>query len=730
MLLVLVFTLFSAALVATSLLRLNNDSNELKSQSRAAAIKAVSETVRLIEQQVESLKLAKQLARELEHGELNSENLDARIQHEISLGNDIAITVGWLPGHFPASSQPQADTAIIFKLGFESGEQVGGSYYSYTKDQVANRQLGDITNWYSVPVREQRPVWFGSVYYSPASKTWWAGGYSVPFIIDGEVAGVVAAELTLEQANKAVFEAEDAGFRGTPIDSNFGILVSSSGTMFSHPNLNVVRQRRNISDFIPAISTPEDIRTLFERAETDADTEIYILSDFERERTGQTLSIFFAPINETGWWAVLVLDQMAINRSEDNTSKLKSASTTLFMSLLAFVFGLSLLLLRVDRGSETRLWMASLIFSMLSAAGIAGLLYYSVNHSGHTNVGEVRLQNLAITSKAIIRHQGEKDQTPVTIPTGIFIQSAEFSSANDVTVTGFIWQKYNNDLPGWLQRGANDTDPGFILPEAEQVEIEFRYRRPVADGWVYGWYFSAVLRQEFDYTKYPFDQENAWVRLWHSDIGRGVILTPDFISYDTLVPAALPGLELQDFVLEGWDVAATYFSYRHNDYMTNFGIETNLGSDNFERRRTVPELYFNMAMKRQFLNAFIMNFITITVVAFLLFAVLYTIRTDKVNTDLLGFNVSAVLGFCAALFFVVILAHTSLRESLSAQSLVYLEYYFFVMYAAFLGVSVNAIIAASDIKHPILRFGDNLAARLVYWPLLSFSLLVVTLVIF
>lgn len=721
---VLIFTLFSAALVAASFLRLTNDKNELESQSRAAAIKAVSETVRLIEQQVESLKLAKQLALELERGELNSENLHARIRHEVSLGNDIAITVGWLPGHFPASSRPQADTAIVFKLGFEKGEQTDGSYYSYTQDQVADRQLGDITNWYGAAVREQRPVWFGSVYYSPASNTWWAGGYSVPFIIDGEVAGVVAAELTLEQANKAVFDAEDAGFSDTPIDSNFGILVSGTGTMFSHPNLNVVRERRNISNFIPEISTPEDIRTLFERVETDTDTEIYLKSDFESERTGQGLSIYFAPINETGWWAVLVLDQMAINRSEVNSRKTKSVSTVLFISLLAFLFGLSLLLLRVDRGGEINLWVASLIFSMLCVIGIAGVLYYSVNHSAHTHDGEVRLQNLAITSKAIIRHQGENEQVPVTIPTGIFIQSTEFSSANDVTVTGFIWQKYKHDLPPWLQRDAEDTDPGFILPEAEQVEIEFRYRRPIADGWVYGWYFSAVLRQEFDYTKYPFDQENAWVRIWHSDIGRGVILIPDFMSYDTLVPEAKPGLEIQDFVLEGWTVAATYFSFRHNNYMTNFGI------DSFERQRTIPELYFNIAMKRQFLNAFIMNFITITVVAFLLFSVLYTIRTDKVKTDLLGFNVSAVLGFCAALFFVVILAHTSLRETLSAQSLVYLEYYFFVMYAAFLGVSVNAIVTASDIRHPLLRFGDNLAARLLYWPLLSFSLLVVTLVIF
>lgn len=721
---VLAFTLLSAGLAAASWLRLTSDSNKVVRESRAAAITAVTETVRLIGHRVENLRLAEKLAAEISSGVLSDENLKARILQDISGNSDIAITVGWLPGYFPAIANPQADTEIVFMLGFKLGKKVDVSTGKYTKGHVANQRHGDISAWYSKAVREQRPVWFGSAYYSPVSKTWWAGGYSVPFFIDGEIAGVVAAELTVEQANKAIFEAEVAGFSDTPIDSNFGILVSKSGTMFSHPNLHVVEERRKISNFVPELTTPEDIRTLFRRAGTVTDAEIYVLDDFKRKRTGQTLSLFFAPINETGWWVVLVLDQMAINRDVDNLLRIKSGTIGFYISLLAFVFGLSLLVLRVDRGRETSLWVAAFIFSLLCVAGIAGVLYYSLNQSGHSQAGEMLLQNRAITAKAIMRHQDENGRVPITVPTGIFIQSAKFSSANAVTVTGFIWQKYDHDMPQWLQRDVDDTEPGFILPEAEQVDVEFLYRRPAGNGWVYGWYFNAVLRQEFDYTKYPFDQENAWVRIWHSEIGRGVILTPDLRSYSTLVPEDFPGLELQDFVLEGWEVAGTYFSYRHNNY------NTTLGMDDFRGKRNVPELYFNIALTRTFLNAFIMNFITITVVAFLLFAVLYTIRTDKKKTELLGFSVSAVLGFCAALFFVVILAHTSLRETLAAQSLVYLEYYFFVMYAAFLGVSVNAIVAASDVDHPLLRHGDNLIARLLYWPLLSFSLLVVTLVIF
>jgi hypothetical protein len=75
-------------------------------------------------------------------------------------------------------------------------------------------------------------------------------------------------------------------------------------------------------------------------------------------------------------------------------------------------------------------------------------------------------------------------------------------------------------------------------------------------------------------------------------------------------------------------------------------------------------------------------------------------------------------------------AHTSLRESLAAQSLVYLEYYFFAMYIALLGVSINAIKVASRTRGRLISYEDNLVARLLYWPLLTLAILGVTLATF
>ena len=153
-----------------------------------------------------------------------------------------------------------------------------------------------------------------------------------------------------------------------------------------------------------------------------------------------------------------------------------------------------------------------------------------------------------------------------------------------------------------------------MLPEANSMSVNEAYRQPDADGGVViGWNFSAVLRQRFDYSKYPFDRAEVWLRMWHKNFDQNVMLTPDLASYQETNPTGLPGIEAQDFVLEGWDLTESFFSYRQNRYNTDFGIP------DFAGVNVIPELYFNVALKRQFINIFVSNLIPIIVVALLLF---------------------------------------------------------------------------------------------------------------
>jgi hypothetical protein len=68
-----------------------------------------------------------------------------------------------------------------------------------------------------------------------------------------------------------------------------------------------------------------------------------------------------------------------------------------------------------------------------------------------------------------------------------------------------------------------------------------------------GWTFRATLRQQFIYNQYPFDRHYLWVRINPADLTHNVALTPDFASYTTMRPEALPGVQ-PTLILENWDL--------------------------------------------------------------------------------------------------------------------------------------------------------------------------------
>lgn len=154
------------------------------------------------------------------------------------------------------------------------------------------------------------------------------------------------------------------------------------------------------------------------------------------------------------------------------------------------------------------------------------------------------------------------------------------------------------------------------------------------------------------------------------------------------------------------------------------------GIEGYPRQRAFPELYFNVGLKRDFIDPFISDMIPIVIVAFLVFAVLMISTRQEEQIGLFGFSTSAVLGYCAALFFVLIVSHVHLRETLAARGIIYLEYFYFVMYAAVLVVSTNSILFASSVGPRFIHYKDNLVVKLLYWPTVLGAILGITTYVF
>ena len=89
---------------------------------------------------------------------------------------------------------------------------------------------------------------------------------------------------------------------------------------------------------------------------------------------------------------------------------------------------------------------------------------------------------------------GDGSEPPVFIPTGLYIDSVEFKGPYDVLVTGYIWQRYANDLP-------QDLHKGFVLPEAQYIRSSQVYRTQQGNEELIGWSFQATLREQFDYLR-------------------------------------------------------------------------------------------------------------------------------------------------------------------------------------------------------------------------------------
>jgi hypothetical protein len=135
-----------------------------------------------------------------------------------------------------------------------------------------------------------------------------------------------------------------------------------------------------------------------------------------------------------------------------------------------------------------------------------------------------------------------RQRPAVFIPTGLYIESIQFKGPYTVQVSGYVWQRYANDLPKGI-------DEGFVMPEAQYARFFKVYQAQQGNEKLIGWSFFATLREQFDYKEYPLDRQQIRIELWHKDFERNVYLAPDFGGYTSLDPAALPALD-KDVVLE------------------------------------------------------------------------------------------------------------------------------------------------------------------------------------
>ena len=197
-------------------------------------------------------------------------------------------------------------------------------------------------------------------------------------------------------------------------------------------------------------------------------------------------------------------------------------------------------------------------------------------------------------------------------------------------------------MPARYPEGHSAIPRGVDFPDAIQRQFEEAYRRRRDQVETVGWRFEATLRQVMDLSRYPLDHDNLAIRLLPKDYDRRVILVPDLASYTMINPSAKPGLE-ETLELSGWSIVGSFFDFKYGNYNTDFGIP------DYESEESMPELHFNIELKRNVLNAVIANGIPLIIVVLMLFAIIVKTTDDVDESKLFGFNPSGVMRICSAL---------------------------------------------------------------------------------
>jgi hypothetical protein len=306
---------------------------------------------------------------------------------------------------------------------------------------------------------------------------------------------------------------------------------------------------------------------------------------------------------------------------------------------------------------------------------------------------------------------------PIFIPTGLFVTSLEFTGPYTLEVSGEIWQRYKKNLPP-------DITKGVFLPLAEeQPSFKELYREQRGDEEVLGWTFHASVREQFDYSRYPMGRHQIRLRMYHPDFENNVYLTPDLASYDHIDPASVPGVD-PVMVLENWDIQQAFFSYRTHDLNTNFGTQT------FGANQLHPELYYSIAVRRHLLSPLIARTIVPVVILIQLFVVVMVLGKDTERLEAFGVRPGTVIFTGAAFFFAVLIGHNSLRDEVRAPGFIYIESLYIITYVVIVAVVLNAFLLVGRPHWRLFRDYDNMWVKLLYWPAVMSTLLIVSLVTF
>lgn len=432
----------------------------------------------------------------------------------------------------------------------------------------------------------------------------------------------------------------------------------------------------------------------------------------EYKQDAETLWLFVQAIPQSEYFLAFTASKDALTQ----IPHLHQLKIVLLYSLSASFLWLLCVLLKLARLRSREFKLLSGFLSLFLLLNIVGVWYLVL----HQTPFERLQQNLLATPTDIhqfktqtqIKLKAQLQPDVLFIPTGIFIKSLQFQSAETLRITGYAWQKFSNQVQALIP----PKDRGLVFSDALETKLSTPFVEDFESYSLQGQSFDIVLNQAIDYNNYPLNTETLSLRVIPPNFSKKIVLVPELEAYNPAFPI---GLDTR-LRIEGWQIEASGFSYEFYKSPSNFGIGTRASF------LETPELILNILIQRQFWGSFTLNLITILLILLLLFGV-YAKTTPEFQNH---YKPLDIYGPTLALLFNLVLAHFRLRQiTISVDKILYVDYFYFIAYAM-ITLVVFDFTFFSRHAPPLFRYQNSILSKCLYWPLWLSALYAVTLVVF
>lgn len=578
--------------------------------------------------------------------------------------------------------------------------------YDYTDGEI---------EWYKRPIQEGA-VW-SEPFWGKASNAM-VVTYSVPVFKknsagDNRHIATISAVCSLDNLNNLVASL-DLG------SSGYGFIVDQDGTFIAHPAEKLVTNKVTITGYAEKNYGPENQRIISKGLSNFAPFSY----QEPTKLTKQMGVISMQPIKSTRWFVGSVLVKTEIAFPQKDTKRQWSYCLLMFVFFLCLSVAYRVQIPELSFGIRTLLIPATILTITFSLALLAtwGLEIKYGSPAPHENDGFVSDKGslskfMWMQTQAAIEKQKE---TPTFIPTGMLVNSLEFVGLSNVRVSGVIWQRIPTELAASADRIIEES---VRLPTATKLSMEQAFRSEEGDSTIVGVNFTAELQQNFDNTLYPFDRIQVTIPIRQRHMFGNKQLVPDFSSYPVYAPSS-KALVAKVLLLPGWRIKQTYFSLLKKEYSTTFGFSQS------SKTEAPHDLVINLTLQREILSGIISTFLPLFVLALIMYNALLLSSNDEKKIKALFFRPANMQMVAGSFLLFLVFSTINIRNNMISDSILYVEYIFFLMYLIVFGLVVSSLKITHNTAGSIIGSQDGYFIKSMYWPLVTGSMYFIAAAVF